>query len=316
MFNKHLSLILLLGLLLVFTAVSPAVVSIRPGKDRIVWTKKPNKRSGLYTTKNYFVSHGVSLNFSGMYYFGDADNEGVAFHGGFNAKNLSLGGGLQFAYHLPAGNYCNMRFSLGVGTLRGDNTLKFQSLAEPRDDYRSFHSWYIQPAVGVEVYPISKAGFYLYGGLALTGSIIDKYQYWYYKRVGNTKERTLLEGNTYGILPMIQLGLGYSWALSEAWTLSAEIMVQEGLVDTYFMNLDAFPMDPDQNSDGVTLGKPFGKWVDKNGKEHIHWNDGWFQVGITVSYRWRNCEECRNTQHYKYTGRTTHKPRRNAKRRY
>lgn len=290
--SKHFTLFLLVSLLL----VSPFAQASRPGRDRVVWTKTPNGRTGLYTTQNYFVSHGVSLNFSGLYYFGDVDNEGIAFHGGFNPKNMSLGGGLQFNYNLPVGNHCNLRFGLMGGTLRGDNKAKFENI--DRDDFRKFHSWFIQPAVGVEYYPFSRAGFYIYGGLAFTASIIDNYEFYYYKRVGNEKVRTLLEGKTQGFLPTLQLGLGYSWALTAAWTLSVELMVQEGLIDTYYMNLDAYPMDPGQNSDGATLGSPFGKWVDKNGVEHIHWNDGWFQLGLTISYRWRNCEYCRHSQNY------------------
>ena len=82
------------------------------GRGRVVWTKKASHQTGLYTTKNYFVSHGVGVTASAMYYFGDVDNEGVAFNGGFNLKNLSLGGGLNFFYNLPAGNHCNIRFAI------------------------------------------------------------------------------------------------------------------------------------------------------------------------------------------------------------
>jgi hypothetical protein len=80
--------------------------------------------------------------------------------------------------------------------------------------------------------------------------------------------------------------------------MGAEIMIQEGLIDTHYMNLDAFPLAPSQNSDGVALGNSFGKWTDRYGKEHIHWNDGWFQVGLTVTYHWRNCEHCRILNNY------------------
>ena len=294
--RKNIILFIVGGLLL----LSPSAQA-RQGKDRVVWTKTPNSHTGLYTTQNYFVSHGVSLNVSGLYFFGDVDNEGLAFHGGFNVNNLSLGGGLQFAYTLPAGNHCNMRFGLMGGTLRGNNQAKFEAIG--RDDFRKFHSWFIQPAVGVEYYPFTRAGFFLYGGVALTASIIDNYEFYYNKRLDNgTKERTLLTGKTQGFLPMIQLGIGYSWALSESWVLSLEIMVQEGLTDTHYMNLDAMPLAAGQNSDGVEIGNknPWTKWTDPEGNEHIHWNDGWFQVGLTISYRWRNCEYCRNSNNYGY----------------
>ena len=263
---------------------------------RVVWRSKPGSSTGLYTTHNYFVSHGVSLNASALYYFGDVDNEGVAFSGGFNKENLSYGGGLQFAYNLPAGNHCNIRFGLMGGTLRGNNKVKLDNLDLPRDDYRKFQSFFIQPAVGVQYYPFSQAGFYIYGGLAATFSIITNFEFWYYQQ--HVRQPEPLTGKTYGLLPMVQLAIGYSWRLSDSWTMSAELMVQEGLIDTQYMNLDAFPLDPSQNSKGVALGNSFGKWTDRYGKEHIHWNDGWFQLGITVSYHWRNCEHCRVLNSY------------------
>lgn len=268
------------------------------GRGRIVWTKNANRQTGLYTTKNYFVSHGVGVTASAMYYFGDVDNEGVAFNGGFNLKNLSLGGGLNFFYNLPAGNHCNIRFAIMVGTIRGNNEFKFKSLSDPRDDYRKFQAIIIQPAVGVQYYPFSNAGLFLYGGFGLAASIINKYEFYYYKSVPSGKEKHLIEGKTYGFLPMIQLGLGYSWKLTESWSMSAEIMVNEGLVDTHYVNLDAWPMAKTQNSDGVELGGTGLTYVNRYGKKTIHWNDGWFQVGITVTYHWRNCEYCRFINNY------------------
>ena len=263
---------------------------------RVVWRNKPNTGTGLYTTHNYFVSHGISITASALYYFGDVDNEGVAFTGGFNQENLSYGGGLQFAYNLPAGNHCNLRFNLMGGTLRGNNKAKFDALETPRDDYRKFQSYFVQPAVGVQYYPFSQAGFYLYGGLAATFSIISNFEFWYYQQ--HVRQEEPLTGKTYGILPMVQLGIGYSWRLSEKWSMSAELMVQEGLVDHHYMNLDAYPLDPSQNSKNVALGSTSTTWTGKNGEKHTRWNDGWFQVGITVSYHWRNCEYCRMLNKY------------------
>ena len=268
-------------------------IEAKQGHDNIVWTKRPGSRTGLYTAQNYFVSNGVSISAFGMYYFGDVDNEGVAFNGGFNLNNLSLGGGLNFAYQMPAGNHCNLRFSLLGGTLRANNELKFNSLPEPRDDYRRFNAIVAQPAFGVQYYPFSNAGLYLYGGVAITASIITNYEFYYYKRVGSQKERTLLQGKTYGILPMVQLGLGYSWRLSSSWSLSLEFMVQEGLLDQHYLNLDAYPMAAGQNSDGVELGGTGLTYINRYGKETLHWNDGWFQLGLTLTYHWRNCETCR-----------------------
>ena len=286
------SLIITLVLLLLM----PASVRALEDRNKIVWTTKQNSQTGLYTTKNYFVSQGVSINASALYYFGDVDNEGVAFTGGFNENNLSYGGGLTFAYNLPLGNHCNLRTTVMGGTLRANNKIKFDNLAEPRDDYRKFNSIIIQPAVGVQYYPFTNAGFYIYGGLAVTASIITNYEFWYYEH--KVRQPEPLTGKTYGILPMLQLAIGYSWKLAPSWTMSAEIMIQEGLIDTHYMNLDAFPLAASQNSQGVNLGNSWGKWTDRYGKEHIHWNDGWFQVGLTVTYQWRNCETCRLLNNY------------------
>ena len=291
--KKHTHITLLfLAILLLMSPVSMA----KQKKDHVVWSEKQNSTTGLYTTKNYFVTNGISLNFSAMYYFGDVDNEGVAFHGGFNKENVSYGGSFVFGYLMPIGNHCNMRYTLMGGTLQGNNKVKFDNLPEPRDDYRKFKSVMIQPAVGVEYYPFNNAGFFLYGGIALTASIITNYEFWYYQH--HIRQSKPLSGKTFGILPMLQLGIGYSWRLSQSWNLSIEATLQEGLVDCHYMNLDAFPLAPEQNSEGIALGAEFGKWTDREGKEHIHWNDGWFQLGITISYRWRNCEHCRILNNY------------------
>jgi hypothetical protein len=112
------------------------------------------------------------------------------------------------------------------------------------------------------------------------------------------KQRTLLRGKTFGILPMVQLGIGYSWRLTPSWAISAEIMLQEGLIDQHYMNLDGWPMAGSQNSDGVDLGGLGLTYVNRKGQKTLHWNDGWFQVGVTISYRWNNCENCAIINNY------------------
>jgi len=288
------SIYVLIGILLIL----PVFCMARGANDRIVWTTKASRQTGLYSTKNFFVSQGVSTNISALYYFGDADNEGVAFNGGFNLNNLSLGGGLWFSYNQPIGNHCNMRFSVLAGTLRANNELKFNSLNPPRDDYRRFQSIIAQPAVGIQYYPFVHAGLYLYGGVAVTGSFNLEYDFYYKKRVGSAKVRSELQGKTFAFLPMIQLGFGYSWKLSSSLSLSAELLVQEGVIDTQYMNLDAWPLAKNQNSDKVELGGTFGTYTDRYGKQQIHWNDGWFQLGITLTYQWYNCEHCRLINNY------------------
>ncbi len=284
----------LIGILLFL----PVFCMARGANDRIVWTTKASRQTGLYSTKNFFVSQGVSTNISALYYFGDADNEGVAFNGGFNLNNLSLGGGLWFSYNQPIGNHCNMRFALLAGTLRANNELKFNSLNPPRSDYRRFQSIIAQPSVGIQYYPFVRAGLYLYGGVAMTGSFNLEYDFYYMKSVPAGKERREVQGKTFSFLPMIQLGFGYSWKLSSSLSLSAELLVQEGVIDTQYMNLDAWPLAKNQNSQKIELGGTFGTYTDRYGKQQIHWNDGWFQLGITLTYQWYNCEHCRLINNY------------------
>ena len=290
---------IILVLVLAWLMIPWQVMGKSLDRKKKIWSQQPSKEYGLYTVKNYFVSHGVNINVNALYYFGDVDNEGVAFNGGFNLDNLSVGGSFLMAYNLPTGNYCNLRFALMGGTLRGNNELKFKTLDPPRDDFRKFSSILIQPAVGVQYYPFIRAGFYLYGGIAFTASIIRDYEFYYNtSRSDGGKDRHFLQGKTFGLLPMVQLGLGYSWRLTESWVMSAEVMLQEGLIDTHYLNLDAWPLAKSQNSDRVELGNSFGTYTDRYGKQQLHWNDGWFQIGLTVTYQWNTCEHCRILNNY------------------
>lgn len=249
----------------------------------------PNSRTGLYATKNKYVSQGLSVSVNALYYFGDVDNEGMAFAGGFNKNNMSYGGSITLCYNHPLGKHVNLKAGLMGGTLAGNNKAKFDQLNPPRDDYRQFRSALVQPFVGVQYYPFAKAGLYLYGGLAVTASIITHFEF-YYNSGGS---RHMVDGSTYGFLPMVQVGLGYSWNLTDTWSMSVEIMLQEGLVDTQYMNLDAWPLAASQNRDGVELGKTTGTWTNRYGKQQNHWNDGWFQLGLSVSYHIPECKICR-----------------------
>lgn len=266
-----------------------------PYNQRVVWKDHQSDKTGLYTTKSHFSQDGISIGVHALYYYGDADNESVMLHGGFNPHNV--GGMLTFAYHMPVSAHWIMRFSLSGGLVRGDNTEKFKAIN--RDDFRTIKNIFAQPAVGVEWYPLNRYGLFLYGGISCTVGYID-YSFYYQDR--NTKTRENVAGKTYGILPMIQGGIGYSWNLSSSWMLSVQALFQEGLYDSQYMNLDAFPLDAKQNSKGVSLGTAGGYWysydADGTKHKHVHWNDGWFQAGITLTYRWSNCEQCRLLNNY------------------
>ena len=262
-------------------------------KSRIVWTKRPNRGTGLYTTRNYFVAPGVSLNGSAFYYYGDVDNVGGPFSGGFNVRNLK--GGATLSYQHPISNHCNLRVGLLGGMLSGDNTYTLNALrpdSTKRDDFKKFQSIIIEPFAGVQYYPFSRIGLYLYGGVGITASIITKFDFVHY----DTREH--LTGSTFGIVPVVQLGLGYSWMLSTSWSLSAEIMVQQGLCDEYYYNLDAFPLAASQSSNGQPYGTGGSSYKGADGKIRHKASDGWIQAGITITYQWRNCETCQIINNY------------------
>ena len=219
-----------------------------------------------YSQRNFFISQGITISANAMYYFGDADNESAIFSEGFKWDNLSLGGGIAISYTMPVSKHCNLRYTLLGGALHGNNEANFRRRG--RTDFRRFKSVLLQPAFGVEIYPCPRAGFYLYGGVAVTGSYITK-----------------VEENTYAFLPMVQAGLGYSWRLAESWALSVELMLNEGLVDRPHMNLDGYPTTAPSQSN----------------KNTIRWNDGWYQLGLTVSYRLHPCKKCRILDNYYVT---------------
>lgn len=271
-------------LMLSFAAVAS------PYQERVTWQSEPSDITGLYSTRSHFSKQGISLGVHAMYYYGDADHPGVMFKGGFNPEDIS--GLATFSYHMPISTHWNMRFSLSGGLVRANSQKIFDKLG--RDDYRQFQNIFVEPSIGFEWYPINRYGFFIYGGVSCTIGFIN-FDYWCYPSDG--RGRTELKGKTNGYLPMIQGGLGYSWNLNQQWQISIQAMFQEGLYDTYYVNLDAYPMAAAQNDQGVKIGTP-GGIRSSDGKYKPHWNDGWFQLGLTVTYHWRNCEQCRLLNNY------------------
>ena len=250
-------------------------------------------KSSEYAPLNPFIVQRINISVNALYYFGDVDNESAIFYEGFKLDNLSLGGALGISYSMPVSRHCNLRYSLMGGTLHGNNEANFRR--QKREDFRRFNSVLLQPAFGVEIYPCPRAGFFLYAGVAVTGSFITNYEF-FYKTSGGALDR--VTGSTYGILPMLQLGLGYSWHLNDSWSLSLELMLQEGMVDMHYMNLDAYPLAASQNSKGVELGTSGLFYTNSKGKKSFRWNDGWYQLGLTFSYRWNTCKHCRILNNY------------------
>ena len=91
-------------------------------------------------------------------------------------------------------------------------------------------------------------------------------------------------GDAVRCLPLIPFGLGWAFPLGRAtgFMLHVEASMHQGVMDTPVMNLDAYPQTKSQN--GV---RDYGlsRKAD-TGKKTNEWYDGYFQVGLTLSYRW------------------------------
>lgn len=263
--NRSLTLSLLtFGFVMLFVWTGSAANPARRFDKDVVWTKNANKHTGLYTQQNSAIANGITLSFNVMYYYGDVDEPGVAFKGGFQPKNLSFGGSFAFAYTTPAGKHSNWRFGLALGQQKGDNRERYE------EQQRLFHSFFGELSAGIEWYPFERAGFYLYAGVAIAYSHIN---YQYQKTAGVTNS----------FLPMIPLEIGYDFKIGKSFGIKLSVSGHQGLCDTPYLNLDGYPMVASQNKDGINFGRGGGN----------KWADGYFQIGVSFTYRWHNCEACR-----------------------
>ena len=236
-------------------------------KPDLVWAKRMNKTTGLYARRQNGQAHAVSLTLDAAYYYGDVENWGLAMVGGPLLDNIS--GIAKVNYTQPVGTIINIRYSLGAGLIRGDNS--YYAQRNEGLSYRKFNSVTALAAVGVEVYPIPDAGFYIYAGLMFDYSHIN---YTYSKIYNGTNE---------SFLPMIPIEIGYQFYLGRSWLMNVHVGAAQGLLDTETFNLDGYP-HRHITSNGTVI--PMGL-------SHNRLADGWFNLGITISYSWHNCETCR-----------------------
>ena len=237
--------------------------------NKPIWGKKPRKSTGLYTIRNKNIGNGVCLNINALYYYGDIDMLDQAFVHGFQPQNLSVGGSLYFGYHMPIGRFCNWRFSLGAGYLHGNDSARvaindkgekvFQGKGKFSNIFGEFNA-------GVEFYPLPRAGLYIFAGLGVNLGYIN---YDFSTRIVKTP---IPPGSTVCIVPMLPVEVGYNFYLGGSCFLGISIGVHQALMDMARSNLDAWPLE----STSV-----------------FQWGDGYFQIGLTFSYRWHNCETCR-----------------------
>ncbi|MBR1809669.1 MAG: hypothetical protein IJ776_09830 [Paludibacteraceae bacterium] len=281
--SKKLSVLLLQVLLLGATAFVNAE-PVPYNKPDLVWTKSANSRTGRYITKGTSVAQAISLTLDAAYYYGDVENRGLALAGGpLFADNIC--GMAKINYSQPVASMLNIRYSIGGGVLRGNNERyadKMYATDSPLS-YRKFQSWILNGAVGVEIFPIPEAGFYIYAGVMLNYSNV-RMDYgksapdgdWLYNWKNNS------------FLPMIPVELGYQFKLKKSWLMNVHLGFAQGLGDTETLNLDGYPHDFSGRGSGTAAGLS-----GTMGKSTKQWFDGWFNVGVTISYSWHNCEICR-----------------------
>ncbi len=234
--------------------------------NKPVWGKKANRSNGLYTIRNKSVANGICLNVGAMYYYGDVDMLDQAFVHGFQPQNLSIGGSLHFGYMTPLARFANWRFTLGGGYLHGNDSARTETRTVKGEEKRagkgSFNNIFGEFNAGVEFYPFPRAGFYIYAGLGLAVSYI-KYDF---------EKYGIEPGSTVSLLPMLPVEIGYNFYLGGSCFLGIWAACHQGLMDMGKANLDAWPLESSSK---------------------FQWGDGYFQLGISFSYRWHNCETCR-----------------------
>ena len=234
--------------------------------------EKKNTVDARVTSKsksNLHLYHGIIGTFNVLYYSGDVLTTGEMIKYGAITENFSAG--LTLNYKLTFNKYVSMRFGVQFGFLRADNLKLNNKGVKPLHKMNSF---FAEPVVGVEVYPIVNYGFFLFGCVGLAGSIIN----YTHQRTINTK--LYQKQRALGIVPMGQFGLGYNWWITKDLTLGVELLGQIAFFDGVRFGLDGWP-----NKEAFGTGDPSTWPTDiqksyKNSKDP----DGILQLGFVVAY--------------------------------
>ena len=215
----------------------------------------PKRNVGSSRTSQGVLQQGFSFGLNAIYYFGDVDVTGgsLTVIKDMTIEDISASG--FFAYHMPFSKHFGMRYTGTVGLLRADNTKAWKNDVTRAGQYRKFRSVFLQPAAGVEVYPIDEYGLYFYLGLAVSASYFLDFKY---------NGMTDSEKPVFSVLPMGQFSLGYTWNLTTSWQIGLHGMLQMGFLDKPNVNLDGYPFRPSSRR---------------------QFPDGWFEIGISVYYQ-------------------------------
>lgn len=284
--NLNIKRSLFTALLQVLLLLIPVMLWAEPyNKPNITWSKTMNSRTGRYVSKGSSMDHSVSLALDAIYYYGDVENHGLAIAGGpLFADNI--GGMAKFNYHQPVSSIVKMRYSLGGGYLRGNNQVYAEKYDTPSS--RKFNSWVLNAAVGVDIFPIIDNGFYIYVGFMFNYSNVN----FFYNDIPNPAAS--MTWSNHSFLPMIPVELGYQFTLGKGWSMNVHVGVSQGLVDGDTFNLDAWPHHKVYDDYPNIVGtKAAGGYDGPNGNRTGHCFDGWFNLGVTISYSWHKCEICR-----------------------
>lgn len=238
----------------------------RPVASSLSWSvHKNNTRTGLYTRHNKSVAHGIMLSADAIYYYGDIDMLDQAFLHGFQPQNLSMGGSLKGSYLMPAARSCNWRFSAGGGYMHGNDSARMDFDEKTGTLYPAgkgmFKNFFFETTAGIEWYPFTRAGLFLYGGLGFNVSSVE---YDFFK----TK---LGSGHRIGFVPLLTVELGYNFYVTKNWFISIDVGLHQALFDIPGVSMDAWPL---------------------YSTSRFQWGDGYFQIGLSVSYRWHRCVKC------------------------
>jgi len=196
-----------------------------------------------------FNRKGMSFGVGALYYFGDADSGkgSLPVITGITLDDLSAAA--FYNYNWPLTDHIGVQAGVDVGVLRGNN---HKNTEVPR---REFMSVFVQPNVGINIFPADELGLVVHMGIAATASYLLKADY---------AAKSHLPKPTFGILPMGQVSIGYNWNLYNNWRIGIFGAFKMGFCDMKDINLDGWPVEATPTAND--------------------WPDGYFEIGISVNY--------------------------------
>lgn len=199
--------------------------------------------------KNGFNARGMSFGVGALYYFGDADAGKGSLPVITDITLDDLSGAAFFNYNWPITDHFGLQAGVDLGMLRGNNR---KNTDVPR---REFMSVFVQPNVGINIFPIDELGLVIHLGIAASASYLLKAEY---------ASKAHLDKPTFGILPMGQASIGYNWNLTNKWRMGVFGAFKMGFLDMKNVNLDGWPVEPTPSAND--------------------WPDGYFEIGVTINY--------------------------------